>query len=440
MLAIFRAWQCGQRENGNAIVKTVVIDVANFSAHPKKFIRTGIQEVVYRTFRGILNVRHKFPDLNVILLPFIPKNYGFFLISETVVPFFSNARDLLMEIEKEIGGSSKEIWGIDLKARKYRISEAEGNRIMAEADAVHFQSLVNVGPIVNHLNKKFNRRPLIGLTVYDMVPIIVPECCPDGVPRWFSEDYLPSMIKYGDLAVCISQSTGVDLMRQLPKTNNHLKVAKLLLPFEFPLSAPGVADDEILNKYGLARYNYLLSVGSFEPRKNFLALLDGFETFKRLFPKSDLKLVLVGSTGWNNLLAEDRLRSSPVARDVIRTGYLQDLDLDRMFRLASGVVMLSHYEGFGLPLAQAYSRGVPTLASMSSSLPEACGGQALFVNPFNANEIATGIAALATGKGPWTPDPHLADWTWDRYSENLLDLIQQELATRERQKDNFSTC
>ena len=393
--------------------KRVVIDVSNLSIHAKKFIKTGIQEVIYKTLISVVPLRQEFPDLEILLLPQLPRRFGNALTGVTTVPYPSPPRFVLELIEKELDLPSQEVWGIDLRARGYVIPEPELLELYKSADRVHIQGLANVGPLAEVI-----QCPSLSMTIYDLIPVIYPEYCPDGIPRWYAKDYLPSVGKHVKHAVCISRNTALDLLAN-PLTATIPKVSVLPLPFE--LNSHESPHPGLLSKWDLDGTPYLVYLGSLEPRKNFDALLDGFVTFRRQQgERSRLKLVLIGSTGWKNALIEKRIRRSEFSQDIVATGYLTDADLAQVIRSSAGLAMLSQYEGYGLPVAQAYSLGVPVITTYGSSLPEACGSRGIFVEPSDPYSVAGGIAvALGTGPGRGVPDA-LAGWSWSGYARNLI--------------------
>src|SRR5689334_11187346 len=101
----------------------IIIDVSNLSIHAKKFIRTGIQEVIYKTLLSMVKVRHEFPNLEIILLPQLPRRFGNVLMSSTLAPFQNPNSSILEAIEEELRLSSQEIWGLDLKKENFSLSD-----------------------------------------------------------------------------------------------------------------------------------------------------------------------------------------------------------------------------------------------------------------------------------------------------------------------------
>jgi glycosyltransferase involved in cell wall biosynthesis len=132
----------------------------------------------------------------------------------------------------------------------------------------------------------------------------------------------------------------------------------------------------------------VLFVGTLEPRKNLVRLVRAYRRVAGSRPSH--ALVLAGGMGWHSseLLRELAL-SGP--GNVVLTGALSPSDLDAVYRGAAAFVLPSIYEGFGLPALEAMARGVPTIASSGSSIPEVTGDAAIAVDPRSVVEIADAI-------------------------------------------------
>src|SRR5262249_21318974 len=144
---------------------------------------------------------------------------------------------------------------------------------------------------------------------------------------------------------------------------------------------------------------YILSVGSIEPRKNLLRLLDAYAELRRWSRSYDL--VIVGAAGLRASSVYDRARCLGLLPWIHFVGQVSDDDLAALYAGADVFVFPSIYEGFGLPALEAMASGVPVVASNASSLPEVTGGAAILVDPFNVGSIAAGIRRVLE-------DPRLA--------------------------------
>ncbi len=157
-----------------------------------------------------------------------------------------------------------------------------------------------------------------------------------------------------------------------------------------PISHP--ADEAVadgLAQFGLGPGEYLLSIGTVEPRKNIVRLVGAFERLAQERP--GLRLVLVGAPGWRRAGIERRLADSPMSHRIIATGYLPEDVVQHLVINAAVVCYVSLYEGYGLPIVEAMGRGAAVVASDRTGMPQAAGGAGVLVDPYNELDIARGI-------------------------------------------------
>ena len=138
---------------------------------------------------------------------------------------------------------------------------------------------------------------------------------------------------------------------------------------------------------------YALFVGTLEPRKNLLNLL---EAYARLPEEARRKLLLViaGGQGWRLGDLRQHISRLGISASVRLSGYISDAELATLYGNARFLVMPSFYEGFGFPIIEANAAGIPVLTSNSSSMPEVAGDAALLVDPNNVQSIADGLLRL----------------------------------------------
>ena len=137
---------------------------------------------------------------------------------------------------------------------------------------------------------------------------------------------------------------------------------------------------------------YLLSVCTLEPRKNLPRLLQAYEQV-RARNKERLQLVLTGRLGWQYEELVRQLGNSPYSQDIVLTGFVPDRDLADLYRGARAFAFPSLYEGFGLPVLEAMSCGIPVMASNISSIPEVGGDCICYCDPYSIESM---VRALET--------------------------------------------
>jgi glycosyltransferase involved in cell wall biosynthesis len=153
-------------------------------------------------------------------------------------------------------------------------------------------------------------------------------------------------------------------------------------------------DDEVAafrHRRGLPG-RFALFVGTLEPRKNLIRLVEAFARIR----DDQTGLVLVGGKGWlyDELFA--RVEALGLSKIVSFAGYVAGDELPLWYNAATALAYPSVYEGFGLPVLEAQACGTPVLTSNASSLPEAAGDAGLMVDPYNTDALAAGLHRLLT--------------------------------------------
>ncbi|HAF16147.1 MAG TPA: glycosyltransferase family 1 protein [Blastocatellia bacterium] len=169
-----------------------------------------------------------------------------------------------------------------------------------------------------------------------------------------------------------------------------------------PLAAPAhfapVTDDRefqrVRQTYGI-QSDYILSVGSIQPRKNLNRLIAAYSSLRRARPEGKLpQIVLVGKCAW---LYDETLRTIKelgLSNSVVLTGYVPETDLPALYSGALCFVYPSYFEGFGLPPLEAMKCGTPVIVGNKTSLPEVVGEAGVLVDPFDVDDIASAIASV----------------------------------------------
>jgi len=191
--------------------------------------------------------------------------------------------------------------------------------------------------------------------------------------------------------ICTSDSSKNDVIDLLRIKEEKIFVVHLGVDEIFkPAAAQKI--EEAKERFQLPE-NYVLALGTIEPRKNLKRLLQAFLELKK--DKSfEHKLVIAGEKGWRYKDFFEELNNPDIAEEVMLTGHIDDNDLPAVYSGASVFVYPSLYEGFGLPPLEAMACGTPVVCSDTSSLPEVAGEAALLVNPLETRAIAEAIKKI----------------------------------------------
>ncbi len=171
-------------------------------------------------------------------------------------------------------------------------------------------------------------------------------------------------------------------------------------------------------------------MGTIQPRKNLIGLVEAFELCKAQPELAGLKLVIAGARGWKSRSTLARIKQSPFAKDIVLTGEVEDELLAALYRRALIFVLPALYEGFGLTLLEAMSFGVPVIAADNSSLTEVVGQAGLLVDAGSAPDMADKIKTLAVSQS-WRAElsekglARAREMTWDRAAKATLEVLER---------------
>ena len=198
---------------------------------------------------------------------------------------------------------------------------------------------------------------------------------------------MPQAINLADRVVADSESTASAIAAEYPKASKKVRVV-----YPGVSDLPEAGDFSSLAKLGV-RPGYFLFVGTLEPRKNLDRLIRAFAS---LDPdkRRNHQLVIAGGKGWGHIQLENLITKYGLKQDVHLLGYVSEIELSNLYAHAYFLAMPSLYEGFGLPIVEAMSFGVPVLTSNTSSMPEVSGEAGFLADPFNVNSIANGLEAM----------------------------------------------
>jgi glycosyltransferase involved in cell wall biosynthesis len=322
-------------------------------------------------------------------------------------------------------------------------------RLSAEL-ALHPPDVLFVPAHVLPLGAPLRRRTRTVVTIHDLGYLHFPEAHTPAHRRYLWLSTLWSA-RVADRVIAVSGATRDDLVRHAGIRPDKIAVVHHGVSTRFKPVADQSATPALLQRYGITG-PYFLYVGTVQPRKNLVRLIEAFAQTEargwrleaseagRLspslqWPASSPRLVIGGKRGWLTEAIERRAADLGVADRVIFTGYLPDADLPALLSGALAFVFPSLYEGFGMPILEAMACGTPVLASATSALPEVAGAlssrseaAALLVDPEDTSAIAQGLVRL-TGDAELRADlrargiARAAQFTWQRCAEETLAVL-----------------
>jgi O-antigen biosynthesis alpha-1,3-mannosyltransferase len=226
------------------------------------------------------------------------------------------------------------------------------------------------------------------LTVHDISFCLFPEYHPLK-RRLLFKKLFPGSLEQADHIITVSQNTKQDLVHHFHVPAKNITVIYLGVDPTFtPVTEPEAAP--IMATHGVRFSEYLLYIGTVEPRKNLVRLIQAYNIF-RANDSASLPLVLVGASGWLNQDLYKEIEKSPWKSEIKILGYVAKTDLPALYSGAVAFVYPSIYEGFGLPLLEAMACGAPVITANNSSLPEVVGDAAILVDAYNVEAIASVI-------------------------------------------------
>lgn len=271
------------------------------------------------------------------------------------------------------------------------------------------------------------RGVMVTATIHDLAFRRFPETFPASY-LWKLNFMLETAVRQADRLIAVSESTKRDLLEFFPRLNEK-KIYVVHHGFDAQFFGTGLSEaerSEVLDRHGLEAGTYALYVGALQPRKNLVRLIGAFNKIKETIP--EMRLVLAGEPAWLSDRILEAREASPYTSDIILTGRVSFTSLRALYQGARLFVFPSLYEGFGLPILEAFASGVPVLTADNSSLREVAGEGALYVDASSSTDIEEKLALL------WSDETlrrtcidrsliELKRFSWDKTARETLDLI-----------------
>lgn len=221
-------------------------------------------------------------------------------------------------------------------------------------------------------------------------------------------------VRFSTKLIAVSKNTKADIIKTYKTQSKRIQIIH-----------EGIDTKRFKEYQKVSKYrNYILFVGTVQPRKNLIHLIEAFSKIK----SKKYRLIIAGKLGWlyeEILAAPKRFK---VEDRVHFIGRVRDKNLPGLYKGAKLFVMPSITEGFGLPILEAQAAGVPILSSGKGALPEVAGKGAFFVNPFSVNDIKEGMEKILADKN-LREDlvrkglENVSKFSWKITSHNTVELL-----------------
>ena len=259
-------------------------------------------------------------------------------------------------------------------------------------------------------------------TIHDLSFIHYPEYHPKERVLYFEKN-LPNAIENSQRIITGSHYTKKELVKELGINPQKIDVIYHAVDHDIFNASFNPKCETVKRELNLPK-NYILFVGSIEPRKNLKNLLQAYVNLPKHLKKS-IPLLLVGFTGWNN----EEIMQIIKKEQILYLGYVDDQTLSCLYKTATLFVYPSIYEGFGIPPLEAMACGTPVIVSNSSSLPEACGDAALYIDPNDEVDLRKSIEKVLEDKNLQQQMikkgiEHCANFTWDRSAKKHAEVFK----------------
>jgi glycosyltransferase involved in cell wall biosynthesis len=268
----------------------------------------------------------------------------------------------------------------------------------------------------------FLRRFPAVVTVHDLAFLRMPELLTPESRRYYGQ--VGPAARNADRIIAVSECTRRDLVDLVGAPSKRIEVVYEAADARYrPLGEPEV------DARGDVPDEYLLFVGTREPRKNLARLLEAYAALVARAPAAP-PLLVAGRRGWLADDLEARADGLGLGERVRWLGGVTPDELVRLYNLATALVFPSLYEGFGLPALEAMACGLPVVASTGGSLPEVVGEAGLLVDPFDVDGLSRAMERV--WREPGLRDDlrgrgfaRAAEFSWRRAAEETLDVYRR---------------
>jgi glycosyltransferase involved in cell wall biosynthesis len=263
--------------------------------------------------------------------------------------------------------------------------------------------------------------------VHDTAFLDHPELLKTWHFRWYLSRIVPRSIQRADRVVTLSESSKRSLVSHFGTNPDKITVIHPGIDHTVYAPASVARIAAVRRTYGIQR-EYLLYVGTIEPRKNIAAIMQAYKALPDGLRRR-YQLVLAGDKGWKDTEIES-LAATMNPDDLVRPGFIEDGDLAALYSGAAAFLFPSFYEGWGMPVVEAMACGTPVITARNSSLPEAGGAAALYIDAANSTQLRDAIMQVLTNPSRQAKmiaagQTHAKTFSWQKSATQLQTVLEK---------------
>lgn len=263
------------------------------------------------------------------------------------------------------------------------------------------------------------------LVIHDLAVYKLPELFPEQVINLDRRVLVPSSVRRAKRIIAVSHSTKNDIVALFKIAPEKISVVPEGGDFDHDKSVTTALPSGLITK------KYFLFVGTIEPRKNLIRLIEAYKKFVQS-GQNDYDLVLAGKSGWKNddIFAAIKSANQELGSDRIKyLGFISNEQKAVIYQNAYALVMPSIYEGFGLPVAEALQFNLPLILADNSSLPEVGGEAALYIQTESVASITEAFRKLVADSSLYEQltlksQQRASQFTWATCAEGVLKALR----------------
>lgn len=270
------------------------------------------------------------------------------------------------------------------------------------------------------------------LTIHDVIPFTFREAMPWFRNKFIYKPALRRACKLNDVITTISEFSRQDIAAKTGTDPDRIRV----IPngFRTPYPIKHELTKELQSRYNLQE-RFLLNVGGIHQRKNIPRLIHAFALFAKQtqFPGNLLITGKAAGAPYQDqmrMMCDRAIAETGLQERVVFTGFISDEELDHLLAIAEFLVYPSLYEGFGIPILEAFNVGTPVVTSNVTAMKEVAEGAAVLIDPENVENMAAGMRTLYKNQSLCAElaqkgKERAKQYTWDTLGQYYLDLYEE---------------